>query len=342
MKKYLIHFAQFHLPFRLPELDSLAKLEFVDLRYNPKDYSDDCPFLIVELENDEEARKLIQRSILVKEIIELWACGATMEELFANMRKGEEYKREMYKTCSFKFEVDAFNYSLAQADKVDRINQFAWLDYQGPIELKNPDVVFSYFEDYSGEPFQGKKFTSPPSMLYFGVLLAYGNRSVVAQYDLKKRNYLGTTSMDAELSLIMANQALAQPGSLILDPFVGTGSFLVSCSHFGAFTLGADIDGRQIRGMDGKKGIDSNLEQYKLQDRVIGTVVCDMAHHPWRKGELFDAIVCDPPYGVRAGAKKIAPSDLPQYKKYVFLIVGMENFDTRKWKCMKCPKSLQI
>jgi tRNA (guanine10-N2)-methyltransferase len=54
--------------------------------------------------------------------------------------------------------------------------------------------------------------------------------------------------MDPELSLIMANMALVKPGSFVLDPFVGTGSFLISCSHFGAFTIGADIDGRQLRG----------------------------------------------------------------------------------------------
>jgi tRNA (guanine10-N2)-methyltransferase len=122
--------------------------------------------------------------------------------------------------------------------------------------------------------------------------------------------------MDAELSLIMANQALARPGSIILDPFVGTGSFLISCSHFGAFTLGSDIDGRQIKGTGEKTGIQSNISQYSLGNRVLGTLVSDIAHHPWKDGEWFDAIVCDPPYGVRAGAKKIASTNLSPYKKY--------------------------
>jgi tRNA (guanine10-N2)-methyltransferase len=78
--------------------------------------------------------------------------------------------------------------------------------------------------------------------------VAKGSRQTVNKYDLKKRKYLGTTSMDAELSLIMANQALVKSDSLVLDPFVGTGSFLITCSHFGAYTLGSDIDGQQIRG----------------------------------------------------------------------------------------------
>jgi tRNA (guanine10-N2)-methyltransferase len=39
--------------------------------------------------------------------------------------------------------------------------------------------------------------------------------------------------MEAEVSLLMANQALAAPGKLLYDPFMGTGSMAyVSCdSH---------------------------------------------------------------------------------------------------------------
>jgi tRNA (guanine10-N2)-methyltransferase len=60
-------------------------------------------------------------------------------------------------------------------------------------------------------------------------------------FDVKKRQYFGNTSMEAEISLLMANQTLvwflptgydsvkltrlqASPGKLIYDPFIGTGS----------------------------------------------------------------------------------------------------------------------
>jgi len=58
--------------------------------------------------------------------------------------------------------------------------------------------------------------------------------------------------MDTELAFIMANQALADSGSLILDPFAGTGSILVACAHFGSTSMGSDIDIRTIRGKRGK------------------------------------------------------------------------------------------
>lgn len=315
MPKYLVHFAQFHPEFRLPELLSLGVLCSIEIGYNPKEYSDDCPFLVIELANDSDAIRLIKRAILVKEIIALWASAETKEELFVSMKAGTDMHKEYYQTCSFKFKVDAFGYSMPMNEQLQRIESFAWMNYQGPIDLKTPDVVFTYFEDYSNQKGTGKKIEQPARMVYFGVLLAEGNRSLVSQYDLKKRNYLGTTSMDAELSLVMANQALARPGTVILDPFVGTGSFLVSCSHFGAYTMGADIDGRQIRGVQGK-GIEANLDQYKLKSLVLGTLISDIAHHPWRDGCWFDAIVCDPPYGVRAGAKKQVATDKSPYKKY--------------------------
>lgn len=41
--------------------------------------------------------------------------------------------------------------------------------------------------------------------------------------------------MDPQLSLLMANQALAGKGDLVFDPFVGSGSLLVAAAKFGAY-----------------------------------------------------------------------------------------------------------
>lgn len=50
-------------------------------------------------------------------------------------------------------------------------------------------------------------------------------------FDLKKRAYIGNTSMDAEVSLLMANQALAAPGKLIYDPFGECNSRIAASSQ---------------------------------------------------------------------------------------------------------------
>jgi tRNA (guanine10-N2)-methyltransferase len=121
--------------------------------------------------------------------------------------------------------------------------------------------------------------------------------------------------MDHELSFVMCNLALVRKGSLVYDPFVGTGSILVSAAAWGAHVLGTDIDIRVIR--DGKRdkhghhcNVYSNFRDYGLQDPV-GLYRADMAHPPWRPGMegIVDVILCDPPYGVRAGGKKIVPRD---------------------------------
>lgn len=48
--------------------------------------------------------------------------------------------------------------------------------------------------------------------------------------------------MDAQLSLLMANQAKIKNGDIILDPFVGSGSLLVAGAEFGGYVFGTDID----------------------------------------------------------------------------------------------------
>ncbi|KAJ3043779.1 hypothetical protein HDV00_004186 [Rhizophlyctis rosea] len=303
MGLFYVHFAQFHLDFRLPELESVAKIEGVSLKYEADAYSNDSPFMVIELPSVEDAVKLVSRAILVNNIYELWGEAATLDELKELVKQNPE-RNDLYRTCTFKFIVGGYGTTLAAEDQVNRIEQFSFLGWDGKIDLKTPDETFGYFEDYGNHAEKGQPAPEKPRRVIFGRLIGTGNRKIVNKYDLKKRQYIGITSMDAELSLIMANQALVRSGSFVLDPFVGTGSFLITCAHFGAYTIGSDIDGRQIRGKDGKS-IVSNGKQYNVTGRIVDNLVTDLAHHPWRADTLFDAIVCDPPYGVRAGAKKI-------------------------------------
>ncbi|KAI7855545.1 S-adenosyl-L-methionine-dependent methyltransferase [Circinella umbellata] len=310
MPTYLIQFAQSHEEFRLPELLSLAKLERINLECDQDKYRLDNPYFKITLDSDEDARKLIRRSILIKNIYALWAEGNTYEEVHTQVKDQPELWNGKYDDVSFKFTVSAFGSTVTVQQQRDVINSFSYLGFNGPISMKNPDYRFCVMEDYGGgPPVIGVEPTR--KWIYMGVMVAKGSRDTVQKYNLKKRKYLGTTSMDAELSLIMGNQAQAAPGKLIYDPFVGTGSFLFTCAHFGAFTLGSDIDGRQIRGKTGSAGgvagssVKSNIEQYNLQGRVLDSLVFDVCHHPWRAKAWLDAIVTDPPYGVRAGAKRL-------------------------------------
>lgn len=114
--------------------------------------------------------------------------------------------------------------------------------------------------------------------------------------------------MDSELALLTANLTLASPNKLFYDPFVGTGSFPIACSHFGARTLGSDIDGRMVRGKGGKD-IRTNFRQYGLLEMYVDGFIGDLTNCPLRRGRWLDGIVGDPPYGVREGLKVLGAKD---------------------------------
>jgi len=60
-----------------------------------------------------------------------------------------------------------------------------------------------------------------------------------------------------------------------------------------------------MRGKGDTSGILVSAAQYEVTSRIIDLCTFDVTQNPWRCGELFDAIVTDPPYGVRAGAKRL-------------------------------------
>lgn len=174
--------------------------------------------------------------------------------------------------------------------------------------MRKPEHIFTIFETW---PYDSVPLgIDDPDMMYLGRLVAKSSRDVVLRFDLKKRGYISTTSMDSELSLVTANIALAAPGKLFYDPFVGTGSFPIACAHFGAMGWGSDIDGRSIRGAGGHKSLQGNFEQYGLRACLGDVFTADLVNSPVRRGRrVWDGIVCDPPYGVREGLRVLGLRD---------------------------------
>lgn len=150
----------------------------------------------------------------------------------------------------------------------------------------------------------------PPLAVYFGRILGQGRatkgRGDVERYSLKKRTYLGPTSMDAELSFIMSNLGHVEKGKYVMDPFVGTGSILLSCAIRGAFCIGTDIDIRVLRGRNEHENVRSNFAQFGLPRPELVRSDNAMYNRHYRRSTipLYDSIVTDPPYGIRAGARR--------------------------------------
>lgn len=211
--------------------------------------------------------------------------------------------------------------------------------------MNGPDAEFVVFENWA--PFAQERGIEEPLYRYLGRRLGGSSRELVQKLDLKKRAYISTTSMDAELSLVTANVALAAPGKMFYDPFVGTGSFPVAAAQMGAMCWGSDIDGRSVRGDEKeqkgknlKANLKSNFEQYGLLAGMGDMFAADLTNSPIRRvplraktgqGEegttnghardekrtpIFDGIICDPPYGVREGLRVLGVRD-PEKRTWV-------------------------
>ncbi|KAH7385663.1 RNA methylase family protein [Pyrenochaeta sp. MPI-SDFR-AT-0127] len=311
MPAYLVRFAQTHESFRKVELQALA--DIAGVRLNVLKYEEDSPYCIVSLPSDYAARKVITRSMLAQGIYALWGQGPTYDALHSSVREHSASEWEQYKTASFRFTVEGYQGGKSAADQRSIIDSFAYLGFGGPPKMRDPDVAFRVFEDYDLN-------VSEPKYFYFGRYIAESCRNEAKRtYDLKKRHYISTTSMDAELTLLTANIAHVAPGKLFYDPFMGTGGFPIACAHFGAVVFGSDIDGRTIRGLGGsarrgqtgKMDVVGNFKQYGLEPNYLGSFVSDLTNTPLRilphdqdftRGYL-DGIVCDPPYGIREGLK---------------------------------------
>ena len=338
--EFLVRFTQAHETFRVPELQALGEAEKVPITV--VSYRPESPFCIITAPDAQAAVRLVRRAILTQSIYEYWGSGATLDELHGAVKQRSSHLWEQHSGASWKFNIDSFQGTRASGSRGELINTFRYMALRGPIQMKNPDQEFTIFEEWPlHSPLLGIK---DPSRYHFGRYVGKGARDLVARFDLKKRPYISTTSMDSELALVTANMALAGPGRLFYDPFVGTGSFPIACSAFGAVSWGSDIDGRAVRGsgndsraeakrglVKGEKTLRGNFKHYGIAGRLGDVFTSDLTHTPLRRlpfraagagsgssgrRRLFDGIVCDPPYGVREGLRVLGCRD-PEGKPWI-------------------------
>mmetsp|Transcript_9641 Transcript_9641/g.13479 ORF Transcript_9641/g.13479 Transcript_9641/m.13479 type:complete len:648 (-) Transcript_9641:136-2079(-) len=286
---------------------------------------------------------ILSRCTLVRSVVELWGIGTTIENcandaksLFMSSSSSStsattqntKAEREIILTRnsqpnqSWKMTVHTLGCRYTRDEQNEMRRKFAFLEFPGPVKMDHPTneyIIIREIElDQMGSPVYPRHGLNkeiipdndarPPLAVYFGRILG-GARNwrggKMEPYSLKKRAYLGPTSMDSELSLIMTNLAQVKRSSFCFDPFVGTGSILLTCALRGAHCFGTDIDIRVLRGRGSDENIISNFRQYGLPrpDLVRSDNAIYTRHY--RKHEpLYDAIVTDPPYGIRAGARK--------------------------------------
>jgi len=338
MRKWtlLLSINQGKFAFVLAEIRSLA--EMVDI---PARHFDDKSaefarihyrFTLVEDEdvNEEKLRRLCARSVSVYGLYEIWEEGATYEELQRRLKQSDARYRRPYFESRFAFGIEMVHRKkMLMPERIQKFDSFAdSLPMKGKIDLRNPECLVVIIEQYE-PPVDNKKrnYESGDSLMNVTItrFICHGQRRLIEKYAVKNRRLVGNTSMDAELSLFMTNLAQVRENSFVFDPFVGTGSMLLTSAHFGAMVLGSDISwnvmmarGKSARVGQGMRKANETLygalEQFNLQDKMIDGLIIDNNANPWRKNSegWFDAIITDPPYGVREKSEKVGTS-----KKFV-------------------------
>lgn len=338
-KKYLVYMVQIHTNFRRAELESLADLYGITSIDFTK-HDEKSPFFLVELEGDHQARDWIKRSILTRGIYEYWGEGETLESLHENVKSQpffEQYKDD-YKHDTFRFEFESYR-GASKTSRVKQIESFAYLDFCGKINLKAAQRTYTLIEEF--KPVSENISGTVPVRMYFGRLVQRSDRLAVEKYDLKKRPYKGTTSFEAELSLVSANIAQVKPGTIMYDPFAGTGSFLCAGGHYGALVIGSDIDGRMNRGKGAAQNINTNFKHYKESNRFLDVLTMDFTHNSLRRDLVIDTILCDPPYGIRESIKVLGARDPERFAgKENIEIDGEKAFLRRDYIPTKKPYAL--
>lgn len=283
----------------------------------------------------------LARCALIRSVIELWGTGPTINECSQSIKNSNAIQRHQdgkhlgsgatkYQERTWKITVHTLGTTYKREEQNDMRSQFSFLDFPGKVQMKEPDDEYLFIREVEMNEQGGAVYprhsgvkkelipendVRPPLACYFGRVL--GNSSLgrnwrgsgrLEQFSLKKRAYLGPTSMDSELSLIMTNLAMVKKGSVAFDPFVGTGSILLTAALRGAYTFGTDIDLRVLKGRSKDENIFSNFKQYGLPPPELVRSDNAIYHRHYRNHmPLFDAIVTDPPYGIRAGARKSGP-----------------------------------
>ena len=332
---YLCQFVHQWLDFRLPELVAACEATATTLTVDAADAaalpSSTC--CRVTLNDDASARRVAARSVLVKRFIEVWASGDSWDEMVRALAASPsqpgwaERAACIAEGTTFCVRVEAFGRHFSEAEALEHIQKLEGvLPWRGRVRLKGPQHAFLILFELDDAADGAAAAPAAVRRVHFGRVVAAGaHKHFATHYSLKSRNYIGTTSLDAELGFLMANLGRVRRGHLVLDPFCGTAGCLVPAGHFGARVVGSDLFLPVLRGKvrsrsgPGAKeknaaaqGIGHTFAQYDLAPPV-GLVHAD-AHGGGgggylRRAPLFDAILSDPPYGIRE--KSAALDDAP-------------------------------
>lgn len=145
---------------------------------------------------------------------ELYGHATSYDDLQAQMH--ERYDSgvfEPHMDKSWKFSVECINNHATDKRARSVINSFGWIGLRGKIDLKTPEVEYVILEDYKHVTIHTKEARLERDgnfqEVYFGRRVGMSRaRPLITTLEVKSRAFFGNTSMESEMGLLMAGQAL--------------------------------------------------------------------------------------------------------------------------------------
>ncbi|AEH07365.1 THUMP domain-containing protein [Methanothermococcus okinawensis] len=155
------------------------------------------------------------------------------------------------------------------------------------VNLKNPSKVV--------------KVIILKDRIYLALLIEKRDKEYFQKNRPHLRAYFHPGCILPKLARCMVNLARLKEGDILLDPFCGTGGFLIEGGFIGCKLIGSDIDDRMV------EGTLLNLKSYNLMDNIISIKKWDAKYIKDYLNTLkikeVDGIITDPPYGISTSKK---------------------------------------
>jgi len=163
--------------------------------------------------------------------------------------------------------------------------------------------------------------------VYVGLNITEIDRTQFEQRKVQHRPFFSPISLHPKLARALVNLSGIGKNEILLDPFCGTGGFLIEAGLIGAKVIGSDIERKMIDG--GEK----TLEFYKIKESdLFCSDIGDINNHV----SEVDAVVTDLPYGKSTTTKGEDIRELYErafrniadvLKKHGRAVIGLSNKD---------------
>jgi tRNA (guanine10-N2)-dimethyltransferase len=298
------------LPFaELKAVLEAERIAFKELKTYPQ---------VLQLDTTVGAIDAIKRRAALTRVCcrELFRCEASFTEIVEAMRS-VSFDDFLHQNETFVVRIRRVGESARHLEGMAlerKLGELILNDVQGAkVNLKNPKRIF---------------FGTMTSKYFFlGVKIADIPPAPFVQRRPRKRPFFHPSAMPAKLARCMVNLARARRDDLVLDPFCGTGTFLIEASLIGCRVVGLDAKRQMVRG---------SLQNLKFFNREAeGVVVADAKQMPLIN---VDCVVTDPPYGRSSSTMGYTTKEIVQD----FLEKVNDKIAEHRRICISAPRTISI